>query len=247
MVNPHMPDQWTISLGASAEKLAGIYERLARGAGRVRAAQPPAAPRRPGTPASTTTGSSRCPDTELERDESIRADTSLEKLAQAQAGVRQGRHGHRGQLVAAQRRRRRAAASATRRAREARREPLGADRRRAARTRVDPDVFGIAPGRGGQQRARARRDRLGRRRGRRAQRGVRGAVAGVHRRVAELDPETREPQRRRDRDRAPARRSRRAHPRRRSPTSCKRRGGGYGVAAICIGVGQGLAVVLEAA
>jgi acetyl-CoA acetyltransferase len=26
----------------------------------------------------------------------------------------------------------------------------------------------------------------------------------------------------------------------------KRRGGGYGVAAICIGVGQGLAVVLEA-
>ncbi|HET8673695.1 MAG TPA: acetyl-CoA C-acyltransferase, partial [Thermoleophilaceae bacterium] len=27
----------------------------------------------------------------------------------------------------------------------------------------------------------------------------------------------------------------------------KRRGGGYGLAAICIGVGQGLAVVLEAA
>ena len=26
MVNPEMPDQWTIWLGQSAEKLAGIYE-----------------------------------------------------------------------------------------------------------------------------------------------------------------------------------------------------------------------------
>ena len=36
-----------------------------------------------------------------------------------------------------------------------------------------------------------------------------------------------------------------AHPRPRSPTSCGRDGGGTGVAAICIGVGQGLAIVLE--
>ena len=50
MVNPDMPDQWTISLGESAEKLAGIYEvsreaqdefalrshqRAARGVGRA--------------------------------------------------------------------------------------------------------------------------------------------------------------------------------------------------------------------
>ena len=42
MVNPNMPDQWTISLGESAEKLAGIYNIIARGPGRVRAAQPPA-------------------------------------------------------------------------------------------------------------------------------------------------------------------------------------------------------------
>ena len=41
MVNPNMPEQWTISLGASAEKLAGIYNDLARGPGRVRAPQPP--------------------------------------------------------------------------------------------------------------------------------------------------------------------------------------------------------------
>jgi acetyl-CoA acyltransferase len=26
MVNPNMPEQWTISLGASAEKLAGLYD-----------------------------------------------------------------------------------------------------------------------------------------------------------------------------------------------------------------------------
>ena len=45
MVNPRMPEQWTISLGASAEKLAEIYDDLARGAGRVRAAQPPLAAR----------------------------------------------------------------------------------------------------------------------------------------------------------------------------------------------------------
>ena len=51
----------------------------------------------------------------------------------------------------------------------------------AARSRVDPDVFGIAPGRGGQPGARARRHRLGRRRRGRAQRGVRGAVAGLPR------------------------------------------------------------------
>ena len=36
------PRQWTISLGESAEKLAAMYDDLARRAGRVRAAQPPA-------------------------------------------------------------------------------------------------------------------------------------------------------------------------------------------------------------
>ena len=42
MVNPEMPEQWTISLGASAEKLARDPRRLARGAGRVGGALPPA-------------------------------------------------------------------------------------------------------------------------------------------------------------------------------------------------------------
>ena len=57
----------------------------------------------------------------------------------------------------------------------------------------------------------ARRDRLGRRRRRRAQRGLRRAVAGLPGRVADR-PGARERQRRRDRDRAPARRVGRADP-----------------------------------
>ena len=64
-------------------------------------------------------------------------------------------------------------------------------------------------------------------------------------RVAELDPEIVNVQRRRDRDRPPARRSGArilgtlAHELRGAAAAT-------GVAAICIGVGQGLAVVLEA-
>ena len=60
----------------------------ARGAGRVRAAQPPRRPRRRGTPASTTTGSSRCPETDLARDENVRRDTHAGEARQAQARVR---------------------------------------------------------------------------------------------------------------------------------------------------------------
>ena len=46
MVNPKMPDQWTISLGAQRREARGHLRDLTRGAGRVRAPQPPA-PRRP--------------------------------------------------------------------------------------------------------------------------------------------------------------------------------------------------------
>src|SRR5947199_3311 len=80
MVNPYMPEQWTISLGESAEKLASIYEisrevqdefallshlnaALAWESGFYDAWVVPV------------------PDTELERDETMRPDTTLEKLA----------------------------------------------------------------------------------------------------------------------------------------------------------------------
>ena len=42
MVNPEMPEEWTISLGESTEKVARAVRHHARGVGRVRGAQPPA-------------------------------------------------------------------------------------------------------------------------------------------------------------------------------------------------------------
>ena len=48
MVNPRMPKEWTVSLGETAEILADRYDDLARGAGCVRGAQPPHRRRRLG-------------------------------------------------------------------------------------------------------------------------------------------------------------------------------------------------------
>ncbi len=78
MVNPEMPDRWTISLGESAEKLADIYDIS-------REAQDEFA-LRSHTLADTAWNEGRFPEVvpipgvDLERDEGIRADTSLEKL-----------------------------------------------------------------------------------------------------------------------------------------------------------------------
>ena len=80
MVNPNMPDQWTISLGASAEKLADIYNvsREAQDEFALRSHQRAQAAWESGFYGEWVVP---VPDTELERDENIRADTSLEKLA----------------------------------------------------------------------------------------------------------------------------------------------------------------------
>src|SRR4051794_29794912 len=80
MVNPKMPDQWTISLGESAEKLAGLYSvsREAQDAFALRSHQNAARAWDEGFYDGWVVS---VPDTELERDETIRADTSLEKLA----------------------------------------------------------------------------------------------------------------------------------------------------------------------
>jgi acetyl-CoA acetyltransferase family protein len=78
MVNPEMPDQWTISLGESAEKLADIYDIS-------REAQDEFA-LRSHTLADQAWNEGRftevvpVPGVDLARDEGIRADTSLEKL-----------------------------------------------------------------------------------------------------------------------------------------------------------------------
>src|SRR3954463_10912120 len=80
MVNPEMPEQWTISLGESTEKLAGIYKisREAQDEFALRSHQRAAKAWDDGLYDDWVVP---VPDTDLQRDEGIRADTSLEKLA----------------------------------------------------------------------------------------------------------------------------------------------------------------------
>jgi acetyl-CoA acetyltransferase family protein len=80
MVNPSMPAEWTISLGESTEKLAGIYEisREEQDEFALRSHQRAARAWDDGLYDGWVVP---VPDTELTRDENIRADTSLEKLA----------------------------------------------------------------------------------------------------------------------------------------------------------------------
>jgi acetyl-CoA acetyltransferase family protein len=139
MVNPEMPDQWTISLGESTEKLAGIY-----GVGRE--AQDEFALRSHRLAAKAWDEGFYdgwvvpVPDTELERDEGIRADTSLEKLAKLKpAFMKDGtvtagnasplNDGAAGVLIGGE---------------DAGGEPLARIAGRGTFA-VDPDVFGIAP------------------------------------------------------------------------------------------------------
>ena len=79
LVNPAMPEQWTISLGESAEKLADIYgiSREAQDEFALRSHRLAAAAYEEGAMAEVVA----VPGVELERDEGIRADTSLEQLA----------------------------------------------------------------------------------------------------------------------------------------------------------------------
>src|SRR3954462_9933014 len=80
MVNPEMPDQWTISLGESAEKLAGLYD-VSREAQDEFAARSHRNAARAWDEGFYAGWVGPVPDTELERDEGIRPDTSVEKLA----------------------------------------------------------------------------------------------------------------------------------------------------------------------
>ena len=75
MANPEMPEQWTISLGASTEKLAGIYgiSREAQDAFALRSHQRTAAAWENGFYSEWVVP---VPGTELERDESLRPGTT---------------------------------------------------------------------------------------------------------------------------------------------------------------------------
>jgi acetyl-CoA acetyltransferase family protein len=81
MVNPAMPEQWTISLGASTEKLAGMHgiARQAQDEFAARSHRLTASAWDAGFYASWVTP---VPGTVLDEDESLRRDTSFERLAQ---------------------------------------------------------------------------------------------------------------------------------------------------------------------
>ncbi len=241
MVNPRMPSEWTISLGASTEKLAGIH-------GITRDAQDAFAVR-------SHTLTARAWDdgfyddwvrpvsgVELAEDENLRRDTSLEKLAKLKpAFVADGS----GTVTAGNASSLNDGAGAVLIADDSLPgEPLARIAGRGAHA-VDPDIFGIAP----VQAANRALERAGI--GWRDVEVVELNEAFAAQSLAclkgwtELDPE---------RVNVNGGAIAIGHPLGASGVrilaglayELKRRGGGYGVAAICIGVGQGLAVVLEA-
>ena len=239
MVNPAMPEQWTISLGASTEK-------LARKHGIGREAQDEFALRSHRLCARAWDDGFYgdwvvpVPGTELEIDETLRRDTSVEKLAKLKpafvadgtvtAGNASPLNDGAGAVVLGDE--------------SPAREPLARIAGRGTHA-VDPDVFGIAP-------VEAANKAL-------ARAGIgwddvevlelnEAFAAQSLACIAEwtgLDPE---------RVNVNGGAIAIGHPLGASGVrilgtlayELRRRGGGYGVAAICIGVGQGLAVVLDA-
>ena len=100
-------------------------------------------------------------DAELARDETHPRRHDAGEARAAQAGVPQGRHGDRGQLVADERRR--GGAAARRRGRRRRgRAPLARIASRRASSAVEPQLYGIGPVEAANKALRARRHRLGR-------------------------------------------------------------------------------------
>jgi acetyl-CoA acetyltransferase family protein len=244
MVNPNMPDQWTISLGESAEKLASIYKvsREAQDEFALRSHQKAQAAWENGFYGEWVIP---VPGTELERDENIRPDTSLEKLAKLKpAFVKDGGTVTAGNSSPLNDGAGAALIASEEGAKIAGRDPIARIVSRGAAA-VDPDVFGIAPVKAANiamERAGISWDDV--------------AVVELNEAFASqcladigewkgLDPEKVNPN-----GGAIAL----GHPLGASGVrilgslahELRRRGGGYGVAALCIGVGQGLAVVLEA-
>jgi acetyl-CoA acetyltransferase family protein len=243
MVNPEMPERWTISLGESAEKLAGIYEipRSAQDEFALRSHQRAAAAWENGF---YTEWVIPVPDTDLDRDENIRADTSLEKLAKLKPAfakdgtVTAGNSSPLNDGAGA------AFVASEKGAEAIGREPLARIVGRGAAA-VDPDVFGIAP----VEAANRALERAG--------------ITWDDVEVVELN-EAFAAQCLSDMSQWKGLDAEKVNPNGGAIAlghplgasgvrilgglahELKRRGGGYGVATLCIGVGQGLAIVLEA-
>jgi acetyl-CoA acetyltransferase family protein len=243
MVNPAMPDKWTISLGESTEKLATIHgiDREQQDAFAYESHQRAARAWADGTLANEIVA---VPGVELERDESIRETTTLEKLATLKPAFRAD-----GSVTAGNSSPLNDGASMVLLGNEAAASALGRDPLARIVSRAahgnDPDVFGYAP-------VEAANEAL-----RRAGIGW-GDLQAVELNEAfaaqslaclkgwpELDPSIVNVHGGALAVGHPLGASggrivgRLAH-------ALQASGGGFGLAAICIGVGQGLAVVLEA-
>ncbi len=243
MVNPTMPTQWTVALGEGAEILADKYgiSRQAQDEFALRSHQQAAAAWSAGRFADEAVP---VPDVQLERDESIRSDTTMEALAKLKPAFRPD-----GTVTAGNASPLNDGASAVLLAdlaglRTIGREPLARIVSRAVAA-VEPQLFGIGP-------VEAARTAL-----KRAGIGWSDLVAvELNEAFAaqslaclaewpELDP---------DIVNVNGGAIAIGHPLGSSGSriltslawELRRRGGGFGLAAICIGVGQGLAVVVEA-
>ncbi|GAA3385757.1 thiolase family protein [Cryptosporangium minutisporangium] len=243
MVNPRMNDEWTVSLGEATEQLADKYgiTREAQDAFAVSSHQRAAAAWDAGT---FTDEVVAVPDTDLDRDEGIRPDSSIEKLARLKPAFRPD-----GTITAGNASPLNDGAAATligsaETAARLGRTPLARIAGRGVAA-VEPQYFGIGPVQA-------------------AERALRRAGIGwgdlnvveLNEAFAaqslacladwpELDPEI---------VNVNGGAIAIGHPLGASGVrvlgslahELRRRGGGWGLAAICIGVGQGLAVVLEA-
>jgi acetyl-CoA acetyltransferase family protein len=244
MVNPEMPSQWTVSLGESTEQLAGKYGigREAQDEFAVRSHRNAAKAWDDGFYDSHVIP---VPDTELTRDEGIRPDSTVDKLAKLKPAFRK----ENGTVTAGNASPLNDGASAVLLGDEAAAKRLGRDplARIAGRgaAGVDPDVFGIGPVRAAElalERAGIGWEDLA---------AVELNEAFAAQSLAcfadwpKLDPEI---------VNVNGGAIAIGHPLGASggrvlgtlAHELRRRGGGWGLVAICIGVGQGLAVVLEA-
>ena len=243
MVNPRMPEQWTISLGESTEKLVSMHgiTREQQDEFALRSHQLAGKAYAEGALKEVVP----VPDIDLTQDESIRADTSIEKLAKLKPAFVEG-----GTVTAGNSSPLNDGAAAVLLADEASAGAGGLDLAPLARIvsraahGVDPDVFGIGPVEAA-NRALARAgltwdqiDLV----------ELNEAFAGQSLACLKSWPEL-DPGKVNQRGGAIAI----GHPLGASGArvlgrvahELHHRGGGYGLAAICIGVGQGLAVVLE--
>jgi acetyl-CoA acyltransferase len=243
MVNPQMPEQWTISLGESAEILADKFD-ITREDQDAFALRSHRNATRAWDEGSYDEQIVLVPDTDVTRDESMRPDTSMEGLAKLRPVFRKD-----GTVTAGNSSPLNDGAGAVLMGSEEAASKLGVEPlarivSRAAHG-VDPDVFGIGPVEASNEALRRAGIGWGDLKVVELNEAFASQTLACVANWPDLDPEILNPN-----GGAIAI----GH-----PLGCsgvrilgalahdlKRKGGGYGLATICIGVGQGLAVVLEA-